>query len=273
MSKNLVQEAINAATNRRSFIKKIGVASAAVGAYATMGAVPADAQTSTEVNVLNFALNLEYLEAEFYTYALTGQSITAYGIGINGKANSGNPTSGGTATGGKKVTFSNNLIFSADIAAQIASDERAHVKLLRSLLGSAAIAQPNINLNALGFGFGNQNEFLKLARIFEDIGVTAYAGAAPLLSTPAVISYAAASLPWSRSTSPASAPRSPASTSPPHPRSTASIFCHRPAVRRQPISPSSPATAWSKPARPARCSTSRSACWPTRPEAASSPMA
>lgn len=190
MSDSLIRDAVNAASNRRSFIKKIGVASAAVGAYAAIGATPAEAATATEVNVLNFALNLEYLEAQFYTYALTGQSITAFGIGINGVANSGNPSAGGNVTGGKLVTFSNNLVFSHDIAEQIASDERAHVKLLRSLLGGAAIAQPNINLNALGFGFGNQNEFLKLSRIFEDIGVTAYAGAAPLLSTPAVIGYA-----------------------------------------------------------------------------------
>ena len=191
MSNSLIQEAVNAAPNRRSFLKKIGVASAAVGAYAAVGATPAKAATMTEVDVLNFALNLEYLEAEFYTYALTGQSITAFGIGIDGKANPGNPSSGGTVTGGKLVTFSNNLVFSHDIALQIASDERAHVKLLRSLLGGAAIAQPNINLNALGFGFGSQSEFLKLSRIFEDIGVTAYAGAAPLLSTPTVIGYAA----------------------------------------------------------------------------------
>jgi hypothetical protein len=46
-------------------------------------------------------------------------------------------------------------------------------------------------LNALGFGFGNQNDLLKLSRIFEDIGVTAYAGAAGLLSTPSIITTAA----------------------------------------------------------------------------------
>jgi hypothetical protein len=86
---------------------------------------------------------------------------------------------------------SNNLVFSHDIAAEIGSDERAHVVLLRQALGSAAIAKPNINLNALGFGFANQNDFFKLSRIFEDIGVSAYAGAAGLLSTPAIITYAA----------------------------------------------------------------------------------
>ena len=73
---------------------------------------------------------------------------------------------------------------------QIAADERAHVALLLGLLGSQAIIKPTINLNALGFGYANQSDFLKLARIFEDIGVTAYAGAAPLLSA-AVLGYAA----------------------------------------------------------------------------------
>jgi len=73
---------------------------------------------------------------------------------------------------------------------EIAADERAHVELLLGALGSSAIVKPAINLNALGFGFGSLNDFLKLARIFEDIGVTAYAGAAPLLSS-AVIGTAA----------------------------------------------------------------------------------
>ena len=49
-----------------------------------------------EVDILNFALNLEYLEAEFYTYATTGKSITSFGIGTKGRANGDNPTSGGT---------------------------------------------------------------------------------------------------------------------------------------------------------------------------------
>ena len=49
-----------------------------------------------EVDILNFALNLEYLEAEFYTYATTGKSITSFGIGTKGSANGANPPNGGT---------------------------------------------------------------------------------------------------------------------------------------------------------------------------------
>jgi hypothetical protein len=144
-----------------------------------------------EVDILNFALNLEYLEAEFYTYATTGKSITSFGIGIKGRANGDNPTSGGTTVGGGKVTFSKDEALIHDIATQIGADERAHVVLLRGALGSSAVAMPNIDLGALGFGFGNLNDFLRAARILEDIGVTAYSGAAGLLKTPDIITTAA----------------------------------------------------------------------------------
>ena len=144
-----------------------------------------------EQDVLNFALNLEYLEAEFYTYATTGKSITSFGIGTKGCANGDNPTSGGTTVGGGKVTFSKDEALIHDIATQIGADERAHVVLLRGALGSSAVAMPNIDLGALGFGFGNLNDFLRAARILEDIGVTAYSGAAGLLKTPDIITTAA----------------------------------------------------------------------------------
>lgn len=191
MSKNLIDEVVQAAPNRRSFLKKIGIATAAVGAMSIIEIPSANAQTSTEFAVLNFALNLEYLEAEFYTYAIYGYGIEQMGIGTSGVASGSNPTSGGTTTGGSKVTFSNSLVFTQAIAAEIGTDERAHVNLLRTVLGSAAVAKPNINLGALGFGFGSENDFLTLSRIFEDIGVSAYGGAAHLLTTPLVIQTAA----------------------------------------------------------------------------------
>jgi plastocyanin len=191
MPKNLIDELTSASPNRRSFLKKVGIATAAIGTSAIVGASTAEAQTTTELDILNFALNLEYLEAEFYTYAITGKSITSFGIGIDGKATGANPASGGTTTGGSQVKFINNDVLSHDVAAEIGSDERAHVVLLRSALGAAAVAKPNINLNALGIGFGSQTEFLKVARILEDIGVTAYSGAAGMLKTPGIITTAA----------------------------------------------------------------------------------
>lgn len=195
MSKSMIEEAVKASPNRRKFLATLGTATAAVSAMALCNPEIAEAQTSsptaTEVAVLNFALNLEYLEAEFYTYGQYGYGIEKAGLKVSGIASGANPPGGGTTTGGAKVTFSNSLVFSQVITSEIGVDERAHVTLLQSFLGSAAIAKPNINLDALGIGFGNQNDYLTLARIFEDIGVTAYAGAAYLLTTPIVIQTAA----------------------------------------------------------------------------------
>src|SRR5262252_10771146 len=143
-----------------------------------------------EVDILNFALNLEYLEAEFYTYATTGKSITSFGIATKGCANGGNPANGGTTKGGAKVTFSKDESILHDIATQIGADERAHVVLLRGALGSSAVAMPNIDLSALGFGFANQNDFLRAARILEDIKVTTYSSTAGMLKTPDIITAA-----------------------------------------------------------------------------------
>jgi hypothetical protein len=192
MAKNLINELVSASPNRRSFLKTIGAATAGVTALSMAGLTPAQGQTTTEMEVLKFALNLEYLESEFYTYALFGQGIELFGIGVTGEANGSNPTGGMVTSGGKKVSFNNpNEVLTYEIVEQIGRDERAHVTLLRSALGSQVIAKPNINLNALGFGFDSQADFLRLSRIFEDIGVSAYGGAAGLLTTPAIITTAA----------------------------------------------------------------------------------
>lgn len=181
---HLIQDLIEQSPNRRSFVRKLGVAGAAVAAAVSIDLPEAKAAglTATDINVLNFALNLEFLEAEFYTVATTGKTLEQMGLSVGS-----NP---GPTMGGAKVNFSNTSLFTPQIANEIAQDERTHVKLIQGLLGSAAVSKPAINLGALGFGYANQNEFLKLARIFEDIGVTAYAGAAPLLSA-AAIGYAA----------------------------------------------------------------------------------
>lgn len=160
------------ALGRRSFLRNAGLAGVSVAAVSILngcGTSSAQAATVPEADVLNFALNLEYLEANFYQFAVNGA-----GLG------SGDTGGTGTVTGGSKVTFTDSRL--ADIAAQIAQDELLHVRYLRTALGAAAVSQPNINLNALGIGFANEDDFLNLARAFEDTGVSAYAGAATLLT-------------------------------------------------------------------------------------------
>jgi hypothetical protein len=161
---------------RRNFLKNVGLAGAGIAAGAVIQGC-SDSRTSSnpvaqsvpETDVLNFALNLEYLEAEFYSVAVTGNTLSS---SVTGGTS--------TATGGAKVTFTDQRI--ADIAAEILNDEMLHVKFLRTALGAMAVAEPAINLNALGIGFASQAEFLTLSRAFEDTGVSAYAGAATLLS-------------------------------------------------------------------------------------------
>ena len=119
--------------------------------------------------------------------ATTGMTIAQLGI-----IDYGTGTTGGATTGGAQVTFTDN--YTRHIAEELAQDERMHVALLQNALaglGNGSAAKPAINLNALGFGFGSQVEFLRLARIFEDIGVTAYGGAAGLISSKAVLGSAA----------------------------------------------------------------------------------
>jgi len=182
MTNNRIADLIAQAPNRRSFVRKLGIAGAVLGAATRKGF----AQTIGDADILNFALNLEYLEAEFYTVATTGKTISQVGLSVSGSGGSG------STTGGSQVNFTNST--TQAVAQELANDEQTHVKLIQTTLaglGAQAIAKPAINLNALGFGFGNQNDFLKLARIFEDIGVTAYGGAAPLIQSKTILGYAA----------------------------------------------------------------------------------
>jgi hypothetical protein len=176
--KEIIEEALLKSPNRRAMFKKLAFASAAL-------TVAAQAQSSTPTpgDVVQFALNLEYLEAEFYSVATTGLTLAQQG----GVALTGSGTAGATTTRySNPVNFTTSAAFR--VAINIAADELNHVIGLRAALtanGITPVAKPAINLDALlpmGASLGNQPAFLVLARIFEDIGVSAYSGAAPLLA-------------------------------------------------------------------------------------------
>jgi hypothetical protein len=82
----------------------------------------------------------------------------------------------------------------AFLATALRENEIDHVQYLRAALGSAAVKKPAINLDALGYGFSSVDSFLKLSRQFEDVGVSAYLGAAPLIKSKIYLAAAAAIL-------------------------------------------------------------------------------
>jgi len=185
--------ASTAMTDRRSLLS-LGAGAAAVmaaGAIATGAAVtssPAEAQTVTDTDILNFALNLEYLEGEYYSRGFLGRGLDAADRdGVGGS---------GFVLGGSQVPFRTPAI--AGAVQRIVIDEVDHIRFLRRVLGTSAVGAPNIDLlnsfNALAVAaglipagtqfnpFADEISFLLGAFTLTDVGVTAYAGAARLLT-------------------------------------------------------------------------------------------
>ena len=179
--RNLLQfERSIAHVSRRGFL----AAFAGVAAASALTGTSAFAQTATPppmADVLNFALNLEYLEANFYLYATTGDGLssTENGSGVT----PANPPLG--------IPFDANTLA---VLKALAQDETNHVILLRSAitsLGGTPIAQPAIDFGAMG-AITTQAQFLAATRQFTALGTSAYTGTAQLLvSNPGVLTTAA----------------------------------------------------------------------------------
>jgi hypothetical protein len=188
-------------TDRRLFLKSagaLGLGAVGVAALPSLGGGSAFAtEGPSDGAILNFALNLEYLEAEFYSNAV-------HGHGLADNLTHGTGTRGGVS-GGKKVPFKTRRIH--EYATEIAGDELKHVKFLRTALGGTAVSRPSIDIKAsftaaaraaklIGAHqtfdpYANENNFLLAAFLFEDVGVTAYKGAAPLITNKTYLEAAA----------------------------------------------------------------------------------
>ncbi|MDQ0840273.1 ferritin-like domain-containing protein [Sphingomonas faeni] len=221
---DLMERAEHQRAARRNFIRLCGGAAAMTGGLSLLAACdddedisqPAPSPTPTptpppaavsDTDVLNFALQLEYLEGNYYSYAVSGQGIAA-------NLQTGTGTQAAVITGSgdgfaRAVNFTDTVV--QQYAREIAFDELGHIGFLRTTLGSAAQAQPAINLSgsasvAIGSTTGvgaftaaaraagvigpneifdpylNDENFLIGSYLLTDVGVTAYRGSARLIT-------------------------------------------------------------------------------------------
>jgi hypothetical protein len=120
-----------------------------------------DADFDGPVDVLNYALTLEYLEAEFYRQG------NAAGL-LDGKA--------------------------AQYLQTVQTDEEAHVMVITDTidkLGGSPVPAPAVDF---GQAFASADSYLETAFTFENLGVQAYLGAAPSLFEEKELLMAAASI-------------------------------------------------------------------------------
>jgi hypothetical protein len=142
---------------RHSFILKGALAAGAVygaGAVAPFISTALGAATS-DIDILNFALTLEYLEADFY-------KVKGKTVGLSAQAKS--------------------------LAVSFGDQEAEHVSALAKAItasGGKPAAKPTFS-----FPVTNQTSFLKLAYLLENTGVSAYNGAGPSLSNKQLLAAA-----------------------------------------------------------------------------------
>ena len=148
---------------RASFLRRAAAVTAGGGIVASMfGATALTAAAGAQsgglptgdVNILNYALTLEYLEAAFYKEAVAKAGLT-----------------------GALKTF----------ATTVAGHEAAHVKALRKTLGSKAAKKPSFDFKG---ATSQASTFAQTAKVLEDTGVEAYQGQATNIKTPAVLKAA-----------------------------------------------------------------------------------
>jgi glutamine cyclotransferase len=140
---------------RSGFILKGALAAgAAYGASAVAPFVGSALAASTDVDILNFALTLEYLETAFYEKGKT--------VGLSGQAKS--------------------------LAKSFGDEEAEHVAALMKAI-TASGGKP-VKKPMFVFPVKDQKSFLKLAYVLENTGVGAYNGAGPALKSKALLAAA-----------------------------------------------------------------------------------
>jgi hypothetical protein len=140
--------------SRRRFLQATLVGGAVVSGAAFIGLRPAQSQPpgpTQDRTILNFALQLEYLQAAFYREGL----------------------SSGLLRGELR-----------EFARTVGANEEEHVALLRSALGPSARSQPTFRFDE---ALRSRDAFVRTAIILEDTGVAAYNGQAANLTKKALL--------------------------------------------------------------------------------------
>ncbi len=143
---------------RSSFLLKGALATGALygaGAVAPFVSSALAAGAAGDIEILNFALTLEYLEADFY-------NVKGSSLGLSGEAKS--------------------------YAKMFGEEEADHVNALTAVIkqmGGKPAAKPSFV-----FPVTSQSSFLSLASVLENTGVGAYNGAAPSLKSKQVLAAA-----------------------------------------------------------------------------------
>lgn len=146
---------------RRRFLKVSGIAIAAAGAPFALAshADAQDARLGQDIAVLNYALTLERLEADFYVRGLQRFGAADFaGFGVVG-------------------------LF--DRLRDIRDHEVAHVATIQSVvegLGGAPVTG-----GEFAFPYTDARSFLRVAQVLENTGVSAYTGAVALIRLPAIL--------------------------------------------------------------------------------------
>jgi hypothetical protein len=182
------------ALSRRSALQMLGTlgAAAALPGCAAAAAAASPSGSITDTDIFNFALNLESLETEYYLRGTTGRGMDDADAGPNP----------GPVNGGRMVPWQNADL--RQFMEEVAQNELAHVRFYRRTLGDAAVGRPALDLAggfaaaaaAAGLGddfdpFASEMNFFLGGMLMEDVGVTAYKGAAPLISNRTFLEAAA----------------------------------------------------------------------------------
>lgn len=190
---DLGRRALLGRTSSRAAVAAMG-AIAASAALPLTAAVAQDPRRLSDVDRLNFTLNLEYMEAEYYLRGVLGRTLDEV-AGTN---------FGGAVRGGRPVPFSSAV--RRGMMANIGGNELSHVRFVRATverLGGTPIPRPAIDFEA-GFAgvargaglpdfdpFADEMSFMLGSMLFEDVGVTVLKGSARYIRDHRVLQSAA----------------------------------------------------------------------------------